>query len=236
MKSLGDLATLAVQRYRTTPALITEVLREAILRGILEGGMQLRQDEIARTFGVSRIPVREALRQLEAEGLVVFKPHRGAVISALSTEEIQEIYEIRIALETMAIRLSIPHLTDADLERAGRILEEIDRETDTGRWSELNREFHATLYAPANRPHLFSLINTHRTNVDRYLRIYISVMKRKHRSQLEHRRILEACQQRDVEGAVKALEEHLRGASEQLVAYLTKGRDEASEAGSRTGG
>jgi DNA-binding GntR family transcriptional regulator len=234
--SLGDLASLAVQRYRTTPALITEVLREAILRGILEGGMQLRQDEIARTFGVSRIPVREALRQLEAEGLVVFKPHRGAVVSALSTEEIREIYEIRIALETMAIRLSIPHLTEADLERARRILEEIDRETDTGRWSELNQEFHATLYAPANRPHLFALINTHRTNVDRYLRIYISVMKRKRRSQLEHRRILEACQQRDVEGAVKALEEHLRGASDQLVAYLTKGQDGVREAGPRTGG
>lgn len=222
---LADLTSLAAQRCRTTPALITEVLREAILKGILEGGMQLRQDKIARSFGVSRIPVREALRQLEAEGLVVFKPHRGAVVSTLSTEEIREIYEIRIALETMAIQLAIPQLTEEDLARAERILEEIDQEADTGRWSELNREFHATLYAPANRPHLFSLINTHRTNVDRYLRIYISVMKRKRRSQLEHRRILEACKRRDGEGAVKALEEHLRGASEQLIAYLAKGQD-----------
>lgn len=221
---LSDLAATAVQRYRTTPALITEALREAILRGILKGGTQLRQDEIARTFGVSRIPVREALRQLEAEGLVVFKPHRGAVVSELSTEEIGEIYEIRIALETMAIRLAIPHLTEEDLMRAEGILEEIDRERDTGRWSELNREFHATLYAPANRPHLFSLINTHRINVDRYLRIYISLMRRKGRSQVEHRRILEACKRRDIEGAVSALEEHLRGAAKELIAYLGKGQ------------
>ncbi|MDR5694535.1 MAG: GntR family transcriptional regulator [Armatimonadota bacterium] len=224
---LSDLASLAVQRYRTTPALIAEVLREAILRGILEGGMQLRQDEIAKSFGVSRIPVREALRQLAGEGLVEFKPHRGAIVSTLSTEEIREIYEIRIALETMAIQLAVPQLTEEDLARAEQILEEIDRETDTGRWSELNGEFHATLYAPAKRPHLFSLINTHRTNVDRYLRIYISVMKRKQRSQAEHRRILEACRRRDTEGAVKALEEHLRSASEQLVTYLEKGQERA---------
>lgn len=223
--TLSELAAgLAAQRYRTTPGLVAEVLREAILRSVLKGGEQLPQDEIAAQLGVSRIPVREALRQLEAEGLVTFYPHRGAVVSELSDQEVQEIYEIRIPLEITAIRLAIPHLAEEDLRRAEDLLAAIDRETDVAKWSDLNREFHGTLYAPANRPRLVALINTLRTNVERYQRIYISLMQHKPTSQREHRQIIEACRRRDIVGAVEALERHLGSASQLLVAYLRKGR------------
>ncbi len=223
--TLAELAAgLAAQRYRTTPALVAEVLREAILLSVLKGGEQLRQDEIAAHLGVSRIPVREALRQLEAEGLVVFYPHRGAVVSALSYREVQEIYEIRIALETTAIRLAIPHLSERDLQRAEKVLDEIDLAADVAKWCVLNREFHTVLYTPADRPRLLALINTMRTNVERYQRIYISLMQHQANSQGEHREILEACRRHDVRSAVRELERHLGNAARSLAAYLKNPR------------
>lgn len=204
--------------------MVADVLREAILRGILVAGQQLRQDEIARELGVSHIPVREALRQLEAEGLVRLRPYRGFEVSELSPEEVEELYEIRIPLECQALRLALPHLTDEDLARAERILDAIDAEGDPSAWSELNTEFHAVLYAPSRRQRLLNLIRTLRTNVDRYLRLYISVMQRKQYSQREHRKILEAVRRRDAAGAVAALEEHLGIACRMLVDYLRRER------------
>ncbi|MDR7544501.1 MAG: GntR family transcriptional regulator, partial [Armatimonadota bacterium] len=140
-------------------------------------------------------------------------------------QEVQEIYEIRIPLEATALRLALPRLTQQDLERAEAILEAIDRETEVAKWSGLNREFHTILYTPADRPRLLALINTLRTNVERYQRIYISLMQHKVNSQREHRQILEACRRRDVGTAVQALESHLGQAAQELVAYLRDGRD-----------
>ena len=229
MTGLTELASAAAQKYRTTPALVRDVLRDAILRGIFKGGEQLRQDEVAAQFGVSRIPVREALQQLEAEGLVTLSPHRGAMVSVLSSEEVEEIYLIRIPLEAVAIRLSVPRLTRDDLAKAAEILDAIDEETEVARWGELNRMFHATLYIPAGRPRLLSMIGTLRANVDRYLRIYISLMQYKPRSQREHREILKACMRRDVRGAVEALEQHLGNTGKLLAAYLREqGRSETT--------
>jgi DNA-binding GntR family transcriptional regulator len=221
MLTLGELATQLSKR-RSAPDLVAEVLREAILRGILRGGEPLPQDEVAVQLGVSRIPVREALRQLEAEGLVKFYPHRGVVVSELSAAEVEEIYDIRIPLECTALRLAVPHISAEDLRRAERILDAIDAETDIFRWSELNRDFHTVLYAPANRPRLMSLINTMRANVNRYMRLYISLLNFKPRSQEEHRRILAAVQRRDSRKAIAALERHLGTACRELVAYLSR--------------
>lgn len=223
MISLGDLASKARARRLTTAEHVADVLREAILRGVLQGGQQLQQDALAAQFGVSRIPVREALRRLDAEGLVTVYPHRGAIVSQLSVAEVEEIYEIRVTLECLALRLAIPRLTRADLDRAAAILDEIDQVDDIGRWSELNRSFHMTLYAPADRKRLLSLIATLRANVDRYHRIYISLMQHKAQSQREHRRILDACRRRRQEEAAEALERHLMTAAQGLIAYLKGG-------------
>lgn len=217
------------QRFRSAPELVAEVLREAILRGLLKGGDQLRQDEVATQLGVSRIPVREGLRQLEAEGLVKFLPRRGVLVSSLSADEVQEIYDMRIPLECTALRLALPHITEPDIRRAEEILDAIDRETDIGRWGRLNDEFHAGLYALANRPRLLALITTLRANVGRYLRIYISLLHHKPRSQQEHRQILNAVRRRDVPGALEALEHHLEVACQGLVAYLSPERDATRE-------
>lgn len=109
-------------------------LRDAILSGVLAGGQPLRQDEIAEHFGVSRMPVREALRQLEGEGMVSFYPHRGAVVSELSYREVLDIIEIRISLETMALHKAFPLLGDDEFRRAEEVLHSIEEDEDLVRY------------------------------------------------------------------------------------------------------
>ncbi|MBW4630459.1 MAG: GntR family transcriptional regulator [Iphinoe sp. HA4291-MV1] len=218
--NLNDLAANVLQQQRSTPDLIADALREAILQGIFQEGQSLRQDEIATQFGVSRIPVREALRQLEAEGLVTLHLNRGATVSALSPAEAQEIFEIRSALEVKAIQLAIPKLTPSDLEKATVILEQTDQTTDAGCRAQLNWKFHETLYETAERPRLLTMIKTLHLNIDRYVRLQMAQMDYLERSQKEHYQLLEACQQHDTKVAVKLLKRHIDTAGEQLVAYL----------------
>jgi DNA-binding GntR family transcriptional regulator len=218
--NLNDLAANVLQQQRSTPDLIADALRQAILHGIFEGGQSLRQDEIATKFGVSRIPVREALRQLEAEGLVVFQPNRGATVTTVSPEEAQEIYEIRLALETMALQYAITEFTDADLQPIAAILDITDQTTDVGRLAELNWEFHAALYTLAHRPRLLSMIKTLHTNVDRYVRLQLKDDNYRDRTHKEHHLLLEYCKKRDGERAIALLQQHIKTTGEQLVAHL----------------
>src|SRR4051812_22638778 len=148
---IDELVLPELKNFKTTPTLVAEALRNGILKGIIKAGQVLRQEDLAERLGVSRIPVREAFRQLEAEGLIKIYPHRGAVVSSLSALEVQELFEIRVPLETTALRLAIPNLTALDLQKAARILELADREPSGERWGELNWEFHAALYAAAGR-------------------------------------------------------------------------------------
>ena len=201
---------------------IADSLRADILRGKLKSGQALKQDEIAAKFGISKIPIREALIQLKAEGLVNFYPNRGAFVSELSAVEADEIYVMRIALETAILARAIPNLTIAHLKHAEEILNAIDREENITKWGELNWEFHATLYSPASLPHLMETIQTLHTNIARYLVLYLAGMAYQKKSQKEHRAILEACRRGNTEKAVTYLEDHLRVASKQLVAFLNK--------------
>src|SRR5215831_189024 len=118
----GLKSSEAIPRQTLTAA-VADRLRDKILRGDLREGEQLRQHTIAAEFDVSRIPVREAFRQLEAEGLIEIIDHRGAVVAALSPDEIEELFDIRAALEGVTLRRAVPRLTDEDLERAERALE-----------------------------------------------------------------------------------------------------------------
>jgi DNA-binding GntR family transcriptional regulator len=213
--NLNDLAANVLQQQRSTPDLIANTLREAILRGILQEGQSLRQDEIATQFGVSRIPVREALRQLEAEGLVTFHLNRGAMVSVLSPNEVQEICEIRSALELTAIQLAIPNLSESDLEKAGMILDEINRIKDATDWAKQNWEFHAALYTQANRPRLLKMIQNLHTNLFRYAHRQMG-QDYLERTQKEHYQLLDACRQKDTKTAVRILKRHIDAAANQL--------------------
>ncbi|MBO3461522.1 GntR family transcriptional regulator [Aetokthonos hydrillicola Thurmond2011] len=220
--NLNDLAANVLQKQRSAPDLIAEALREAILRGIFQEGQSLRQDEIATQFGVSRIPVREALRQLEAEGLVTLHLNKGAIVSVLTSAEVQEIYEIRSALETTILRLAIPNVTESTLQKASEILEATHHTTDAPRLVQLNWEFHAALYAIANRPRLLTMIKNLHTNIDRYIRLLIAQMNDLERSQKEHYQLLNACREGDSKAAVELLKQHIEVEGAELVMYLTQ--------------
>jgi DNA-binding GntR family transcriptional regulator len=204
----------------STADLIATSLRADIMQGKLKSEQPLRQDEIAARFGVSKIPVREALSQLKAEGLVAFHPNRGAAVSKLSVAEADEIFVMRIALETAALRRAIPHLTIADLARAEQILRAIDQEQNFARWGQLNLEFHATLYHAADLPRLMESVKTLHIKVARYLAIYLAGMDYQTASQSEHRDILEACRRGNIEAATAHLTQHLQSASSHLTSVL----------------
>jgi DNA-binding GntR family transcriptional regulator len=209
---------------RPTLANMTLVaIRDRILGGAYPEGEPLRQDAIATSFGVSRIPVREALRQLEAEGLVSFHPHRGAVVSSLSLDEIEEVFSLRASLECDLLRRAIPRLTEEHLECADEVLEGYDhafREGDVGAWGEFNRRFHAALYAPADRPVTAGLVQRLHQQSDRYSRVQLVLTGGQSRAAEEHQAILDAARARDVRGATALLKRHILGAGSALVDCL----------------
>jgi DNA-binding GntR family transcriptional regulator len=199
---------------------VAGILREAIADGSLKAGTALRQDELAARFGFSRMPIRDALRQLESEGIVSIHPTRGAFVAAMDATEIGEIYAVRELLEVAALLLSLKRLSDAAFEQAAAILDQIDAEPDIGRWGILNRAFHLVLYGACGNGRLLGLIEAQHIAADRYVRILLSSLDYRARSQVEHRRFLAACQARDGDQAVACLTKHLRDGSRTLVGSI----------------
>lgn len=154
-----------------TSDIIAKHIREAIVTGVLDEDEPIRQDDIAKLFDVSKIPVREALKRLEAEGLVEFQRNRGAVVTSITEPEIAEIFEVRGMLEANALELSIPRMTERTFQRAEEYCDEFARESDVARWAELNWQFHSCLYEDADKPFLLNLIRSVNDRIERYLRI-----------------------------------------------------------------
>lgn len=202
----------------TAPEKVTQALRTAITTGVLPAGAQLRQTEIAAQYKVSRMPVREALRQLEAEGLIVVYPGRGAFVNRLTTAEIEEIYEIRILLESHALRQAYPALSPAILAQAEALLEQLEAAEDGLTFGKLDEAFHRAIYTPAQRPRLLNLISTLRNQVTRFLYMASPMQNYQADSLQEHRKILDACQSGDLEAAVEALEIHLDNSAKMIIA------------------
>jgi DNA-binding GntR family transcriptional regulator len=195
---------------------IVAQLRERILSGQLPGGIPLRQEHIAQEFGVSRIPVREALSRLEAEGLVTREHNRGSIVATMSLEDLQESLDIRAALEGRALRLAIPKMKAPDFAAVANVLERYAQATSPTLWTELNLEFHLALYRAAGRPRLLRMIEDLIRGTDRYLRVYISFIVGRDDPLEEHRQILRACRERDVARAVRLLEGHIERTQKAL--------------------
>ena len=217
----------------SAPDLVRAGLRREILSGDLESGTPLRQDELADRFGTSRIPVREALRQLESEGLVTINPNRGAVVSMQSIEEVMEMLDIRVALESSALKHAIPVMAAEDLARAKDILMTYDAQLDPNRWDELNWLFHEALYAPCNKPRMMAMIKATYGQVARFRRVRAHIATGKDIPQREHWEILSACQDRKTDLAVQHLEHHILETQKSLMAILRRGNGAAAAAGSQ---
>jgi DNA-binding GntR family transcriptional regulator len=217
---ISQLAISLLQQRRSTPRLIADAIRLAIVRGQLAPGQPLGQEELAKQFGLSRAPIREALRHLEAEGLVVSYPHRGSVVAVLTADDVEEVFLIRLSVESTALRLSVPRMTDADLRRAEAVLEQTDSDPNPTHMGELNWGFHESIYSPCGLPRLLGMIKGLNINALRYQHIAFIALQLKEQSQRQHREILNACCARDVEGAVVTLERHLSESSKCIVSYV----------------
>lgn len=202
---------------------IADALREEIVAHRAEAGAVLRQERLAERFGTSRMPVREALRMLEAEGLVVFVPNRGAAVAPLDAAEWEEVCEMRAALEPLALARALPHLTDARIAEVEAVQGELEGAA-LAAFGALDTRFHLTLYAPCARPRLLRQIAVLGAAADRYLRLAAGPIEHAARSHAEHRALLDACRARDEGRAVALLTAHIEAAGRALSDWLAERR------------
>jgi DNA-binding GntR family transcriptional regulator len=210
---------------------VADKLRDQIIRGEIPEGAQLRQEAIATQYQVSRVPVREALRQLDAEGLISIVPNRGAIVPALSPADIEELFSIRALLEPEVLKVSIPHLTEDDFSEADAVLRkyvnELRRDDHVSAWGRLNWQFHSILYSRANQPRFMGIIRNVNNNGERYTRLQLYLTHGMKRANEEHHQILEFCRQRDVAQACQLLRQHIQYAGESLKQALEQKRRDA---------
>jgi DNA-binding GntR family transcriptional regulator len=202
---------------------VYEHLRDQIVKRELRPGEWLRQDAIAVELGTSRMPLREALRRLEAEGYVVFHPRRGWAVAALSAEDIEEINVMRMGLEGLAARLGAAKITDdglAQMECYLRRMEELWSAGEPTLLFEEDYPFHDVLYVAAGRPHLFHRIHVLQRNARRYRSVDITLPDTPNWAMVEHRHILEACKSRDAELAEQLTRAHIAALTRRTIAYL----------------
>ena len=212
--------------HKTRTQLVVEVLRERILSGEIEGGEPLRQSAIAEQLNVSRIPVREALVQLEAEGLINFEPHKGATATKLSVEQVTELFELRAMIESNLLAKAIPNLTELDLAEAEAVLVQLELafklKDSVASWSELNTQFHTRLYQAANKPHTLEVVDSLNTNCDRYIRLQLLFTGGIPTAEREHRVLLELCKSRDIDNATALLREHILHAADSITTLVVQ--------------
>ena len=203
--------------YGGVPNEIYRNLRERILRGQLESGSQIKIGAVAEEFGVSIIPVREALRMLEADRLVDILPRRSPVVSGISAGEVLEISAIRLALEPLALAQAIPNMTDATIREGERLLEDYGKCSDPWDQVELNRRFHLILYEPCGKKRLMKIISDQYDGMTRCAQVLvIRSSKLVDRSVMEHEEILGACEAKDLERATAMLRSHLQASNDRL--------------------
>lgn len=212
--------------HRTLSAAAAEELRRRIFSGVYPGGTQLRQDALAQDLGASRIPIREALLQLEAEGLVRIEPHRGATVTELDPKALAELYEIRLLIEPELMRLSAPGLTAEDFSALDSLLGQFEAAVaarDSLRWGELNTALHMTLYSRAGRPRMLAMAGALLRECDRYTRLQLlnseSAVERASR---EHGELVALARAGDAAGAENLCRAHIRHVSDSLNAALAR--------------
>ena len=221
-----ELIEEAREEKLTVQELVLEAVRRAILTGVIEPGARLRQEELADLFGTSRIPVREALRALEYEGLVTSEPHRGFTVTSLDADDIDEVYELRILLEGQAVRLAIPMMTDEDLADLADLFGRMQSASTPDEQLAARERFYTRLYSITGRPRLVGLIARLRQEVARALR-WATIQH----SGAIHESFYDAVKTGDAERAVAQLSGHYR-----RVAALIRRHIKEADGRNRPGG
>lgn len=219
------MALASPLKHRTLSGHIHDELRQAILAGRYEGGVQLRQDALAETYGVSRIPVREALFQLEAEGLVRIVPQKGAVVSELSPAEIADVFDLRVLLEPRLFKASAPRLEEDDLARLDQLQAEYVTAIEAGAvqdYGRLNAELHMAIYGHADMPRTRQIVASLLQTSDRYTRLQLSTTEAMTTAMREHEALIGCCRAGEFARGATLLAEHIEAVRGDLLAVLEK--------------
>ncbi|MCB6185305.1 GntR family transcriptional regulator [Leeia sp. TBRC 13508] len=210
---------------QTLTGAVTEALRNRILSGELPDGSQLRQEALSLEFGVSRVPVREALRQLEAEGLIQIFDHKGAIVTKFSLDDIKELLDIRVMVEGDLIERAANHAESTAFNEAENILNQFAdalAQQDISLWGRLNAHFHLALYKPANRPHSLALVESLLNKTERYTRMQILYAKFDQQATDEHRHLIDFCKAGEGKKAREYLSEHILKAEKALEDFFAQ--------------
>lgn len=216
-------------KKQSLPDVIADDLRERILSGELAEGETIRQEALAEEYDVSRMPIREALKRLSAEGLVQWANNRGGSVIKHSLSEIGEIFDLRILIEVDLFRRAIPQMTSSDFARCEQLLQQMETsfdKNDVGRWGALNHEYHSALYAASHRNLTNELLDRVSPLADRYVRMHLSVMKQREPARKEHRELLELAQSGKVDAACELLSQHIGRSKEQLLEMIAAKRSD----------
>jgi len=216
---------------QSIPESLRDSLQERILNGEFKEGDALIQDAIAEEYDVSRMPVREALRQLEACGLVAMRTHKGAVVTTLPTEQIEELFELRAMLEGDLLARAMARMTDQDVAAARAILDRLEasyQARDMASWGRLNWLFHERLYAPADRVQTLAMLHGINLQTERYIRLHLVLTDGLDAAEREHREILRLYALRATDEAVAYLRTHILDAGRSLVVALRQQRAAAT--------
>jgi DNA-binding GntR family transcriptional regulator len=214
------LAPIKLDSYQPLREVVCETLREAIRGGVLKPGERLMEIQLAEELGVSRTPVREAIRKLELEGYVIMMPRRGTYVANLSIRDVNEVFEIRTTLDSLASGLAAERITDEELERLERLLVligEYIEQNDMDKIVETDMEFHDILYQASRNARLVGIIYNLREQLTRFRSTSMSYPGRLKETLEEHIRIVVAIAQGNVELAQKAAEEHMEKSEQTLL-------------------
>jgi DNA-binding GntR family transcriptional regulator len=209
------------------PEFIYRRLRTHILDGSLAPGRLLRQEEIARSFNVSRVPVREAMGRLEVDGLIVLRPRRGYAVTQLRQDEIVEIFELRVVIEEHAARVAARARTPEDIEAVEALVVRMERVARgigdyNAEWARLNRDFHSRLVASGRRRRLSNTVDTLRDTVEAYVRTEMRLTGDVAKALVEHREMLEAFRAGDAGGLAELSRLHVEGTARRLLDGLRR--------------
>jgi DNA-binding GntR family transcriptional regulator len=208
-------------KHKTKIEAVLDVLREAIQRGDIRPGQRIRQDEVAERFGISPTPVREALRRLEAEGLLIYVPHKGVRVAELSVDDARDIYMVRSLVESFATRLATPKLGQKELQELVELQELMERSlaaSDLERLAGINDQWHSVVYRASGSRRLQEII-LRLWGLFPWDTLWV-IPKRAQHSVEEHQGLLQAIQRRDADEAEDRMRQHIESARDSVLKYL----------------
>ena len=217
-----------MNEYLPLRDVVFNTLRQAILRGELKPGERLMEIALANRLGVSRTPVREAIRMLELEGLVIMIPRRGAQVAQITEQDLNDVLEVRLGLEELAVRFACERITDEEIKALGLAVKEFEKKMSNNELSaqaEADVKFHEIIYGATHNQRLVQIINNIREQMYRYRIEYLKDVESRKTLVKEHYEICDALKRRDAESAVEKMCIHIRNQQEAILRSLEHEQD-----------